>query len=106
MLESKKKKNAEVLEELFARIEERASGISNAGGESYTRHLLQEGKAKIARKVGEEAVEVVVAALAEGKENFLEESADLLYHWLVLCHAMKVSPAEVYQVLSARLVKK
>src|SRR5690606_24552324 len=51
---------------------------------SYTRSLFDKGINKIVQKVGEEATEVVVAALAESDEKFLEESADLLFHFLVL----------------------
>lgn len=52
--------------------------------ESYTARLLARGTNKVAQKVGEEGVEVVIAALAETKEEFLGECADLFYHTLVL----------------------
>lgn len=51
---------------------------------SYTTHLFQKGKRKITQKVGEEAVETVIGAMADDDENFLYEGADLLYHLLVL----------------------
>ena len=51
---------------------------------SYTNRLLDKGRSKIAQKVGEEAVEVVIAALAQDREQQLGELADLIYHTLVL----------------------
>ena len=51
---------------------------------SYTNHLLDRGRDKIAQKVGEEAIEVVVAVLCQGRQEQVDEIADLLYHLLVL----------------------
>jgi phosphoribosyl-AMP cyclohydrolase / phosphoribosyl-ATP pyrophosphohydrolase len=67
---------------------------------SYTAELIGRGPGRIAQKVGEEAVEVVVAAL-EG-EKLAEESADLLYHLLVLLEERGVKPEEVAEVLDER----
>jgi phosphoribosyl-ATP pyrophosphohydrolase/phosphoribosyl-AMP cyclohydrolase len=67
---------------------------------SYTAKLLQHGTGYVAQKVGEEAVEVIVAAL-EG-EKLAEESADLLYHLLVLLEERGVRPEEVAKVLDER----
>ncbi len=67
---------------------------------SYTAKLLGRGRGYISQKVGEEAVEVVVAAL-EG-EKLAEESADLLYHLLVLLEERGVKPEEVAKVLDER----
>jgi phosphoribosyl-AMP cyclohydrolase / phosphoribosyl-ATP pyrophosphohydrolase len=69
---------------------------------SYTKQLFDKGINKIAQKVGEEATEVVIAALNESGENFLEESADLLFHFLVLLAKKGVSIHEVEKVLSIR----
>lgn len=69
---------------------------------SYTARLHAAGVAKIAQKVGEEAVETVIEALRADKERLAEESADLLYHLLVLWDACDLPPAAVYQVLAAR----
>ncbi len=52
--------------------------------DSYTTYLFQKGKRKITQKVGEEAVETIIGAMADDDENFLYEGADLLYHLLVL----------------------
>jgi phosphoribosyl-ATP pyrophosphohydrolase/phosphoribosyl-AMP cyclohydrolase len=67
---------------------------------SYTAKLLGEGKERVAQKVGEEAVEVVVAALAE--ERLAEEAADLVYHLLVLLEERGVGTGEVARVLRDR----
>jgi phosphoribosyl-ATP pyrophosphohydrolase/phosphoribosyl-AMP cyclohydrolase len=67
---------------------------------SYTAKLIRRGPGYVAQKVGEEAVEVIVAAL-EG-EKLAEESADLLYHLLVLLEERGVRPEEVAKVLDER----
>jgi phosphoribosyl-ATP pyrophosphohydrolase len=69
---------------------------------SYTAKLLGRGKKKIARKVGEEAVEVVIAALAETREEVIAESVDLLYHLAVLWAAVGVSAADVWGEMARR----
>jgi phosphoribosyl-ATP pyrophosphohydrolase/phosphoribosyl-AMP cyclohydrolase len=69
---------------------------------SYTTSLFAEGLPKIAQKVGEEANEVVVAALAEGDRRLVEEVADLTYHVLVLLAASGLSPGEVEAELAQR----
>ena len=70
--------------------------------ESYTAKLLSRGTNKVAQKVGEEGVEVVIAALAETKEDFLGECADLFYHTLVLLKDQNVELSEVMEVLQKR----
>ena len=69
---------------------------------SYTSKLLQEGVAKCAKKVGEEGVEVAVAALGQDARARIEESADLLYHLCVLWAATGTTPEDVYAELKAR----
>ena len=91
----------EILDHLYAVIEERRGTDPS---ESWTAKLLDKGLPKICQKLGEEATETVVAALAEGHEDLLEESADLLYHLLVLWAAKGVNPNEVYDVLYRRRV--
>ena len=70
--------------------------------ESYTARLLSRGTNKVAQKVGEEGVEVVIAALAETKEDFLGECADLFYHTLVLLKDQDIALSEVMAVLQKR----
>jgi len=69
---------------------------------SYTARLLASGLNKVAQKVGEEAVETVIEALGDNRERLLEETADLLYHLLVLLAAKNVRLEEVEAVLQAR----
>lgn len=69
---------------------------------SYTSRLLAEGLPKIAQKVGEEATETVVAALAQDDQRLIEEVADLTYHTLVLLAARGLAPADVEAELEKR----
>lgn len=70
--------------------------------ESYTARLLARGTNKVAQKVGEEGVEVALAAVAETKEDLLGECADLFYHTLVLLKDKNIDLAEVMEVLQKR----
>ncbi len=89
---------SDFLGELIALIADRE--INPKAG-SYTNQLLAD-PAKAAQKVGEEAVEVVVAALAQSKPRLVEEMADLIYHSLVLLEAHKVGWNEVVAELERR----
>jgi phosphoribosyl-ATP pyrophosphohydrolase/phosphoribosyl-AMP cyclohydrolase len=80
---------------IAARAAERPAG-------SYTAELLEQGVGACARKVGEEAVEVAVAALDETDERVVEEAADLVYHLYVLLAARGLDLAAVDDVLRAR----
>ena len=69
---------------------------------SYTAELLNAGVGAVARKVGEEAVEVTVAALDESDERVLEEAADLVYHLYVLLAARGLDVAQLDEILAGR----
>ncbi|MBC7387741.1 MAG: bifunctional phosphoribosyl-AMP cyclohydrolase/phosphoribosyl-ATP diphosphatase HisIE [Opitutaceae bacterium] len=69
---------------------------------SYTASLFKRGINKVAQKVGEEAIELVIEAKDNNKELFLGEAADLLYHYLVLLEAKDYSLEEVVKVLESR----
>jgi phosphoribosyl-ATP pyrophosphohydrolase len=69
---------------------------------SYTAKLFRRGRAKIAQKLGEEAIETVIEAMGGDKAKLAEESADLLYHLLVLWADAGLRPEDVYGVLAAR----
>jgi phosphoribosyl-ATP pyrophosphohydrolase len=71
-------------------------------GSSYTAKLLHPGRAVIAKKMGEEAVETAIAAVASDSDAVVAESADLLYHLLVLWVDCGVEPEEVWKKLAAR----
>jgi phosphoribosyl-ATP pyrophosphohydrolase/phosphoribosyl-AMP cyclohydrolase len=69
---------------------------------SYTNSLLESGINKIAQKVGEEAVELIIEAKDNNRDLFLGEAADLLYHYMVLLAAKRVTIDEVTNVLHQR----
>ncbi len=69
---------------------------------SYTNHLFSKGVAKIAQKVGEEAVELVIEAMSDNKQLFLGEAADLMYHLFVLLAQKGYAFSEVIEVLKNR----
>jgi len=84
-------------------LEKRIAGRKNADpATSYSKRLMDSGLDKVAQKVGEEAVETVIAALVQGREATLNESADLLYHLLVLLQCKDLTLAEVLAVLEKR----
>ncbi|MEW6453250.1 MAG: phosphoribosyl-ATP diphosphatase [Pseudomonadota bacterium] len=90
------------LADLEKRIQERASASAE---KSYTRQLLDKGVAQCAKKFGEEAVEAVLAAVAEDRERMTGEAADVLYHLLVMLHARGITLAEVEALLETRTKK-
>ncbi len=69
---------------------------------SYVHSLFQKGVNKIAQKVGEEAVELVIEAKDNNEELFLNEAADLLFHYLILLHAKGFALSDVKQILQQR----
>ena len=87
------------LHDLEDRVRERAQAGADV---SYTRKLLDQGVPHCARKLGEEAVETVLAAVSEDRERLIGEAADLLYHLLVLLHARGTTLAEVEAALAER----
>jgi phosphoribosyl-ATP pyrophosphohydrolase len=87
------------IDDLVATIDARAA----SGGEaSYTRKLLDKGPEHCARKFGEEAVETVIAAVGNDRDHLIAESADLLFHLLVLLKSRGVRLEEVETVLGQR----
>jgi phosphoribosyl-ATP pyrophosphohydrolase len=85
--------------DLERRVDERAEASPDV---SYTRKLLDRGINHCAKKLGEEAIELVLAAAAESRERLIEETADLLYHLLVVLKARDIRFSEVETVLGAR----
>ena len=90
------------LHTLAARVKERAQARGEA---SYTRKLIDRGVAHCAKKLGEEAVEMAIAAIAEDRDRVIAEAADLLYHLLVVLEARGITLAEVEAALSERTAK-
>ena len=89
----------EFLVELERIIQERKQHPNDA---SYTSSLFAKGINKIAQKVGEEAVELIIEAKDENEELFLNEAADLMYHYLVLLAAKNHQLEDVIKVLEQR----
>ena len=87
------------LQDLEQRIEARAQAGAEA---SYTRGLIDKGVAHCAKKLGEEAVEVAIAVVAQDRDRVIAEAADLLYHLLVVLHIRGISLAEVEAALAGR----
>jgi phosphoribosyl-ATP pyrophosphohydrolase len=90
---------AVILERLYAKIEASRDGDP---AKSYTAKLFTRGRAKIAQKLGEEAVEAVIEILREDKPGLVAESADLIYHLLAAWVATGVKPDEVWAELARR----
>jgi len=91
-----------VFDRLEAIVRERQQQLPE---QSYTATLLRQGTAKIAQKVGEEAVEVVVAAMQQDPKTIKEESADLLYHLIVLLRERGLGLNDVAETLRGRMEK-
>lgn len=87
------------LNELFEIICERRD---HPRPESYTASLLAKGEDEITKKIGEEAIEIILAAKAQGDQRLVEEIADLTYHVLVLLAARGLSPADIQAELARR----
>jgi phosphoribosyl-ATP pyrophosphohydrolase len=88
-----------MLNELFAIIEDRKAHPVEG---SYTNVLLNSGEDKIIQKIGEEAIEVIVAVKGQGNERVVEELADLFYHSLVLLAERGLTLADVEAELRRR----
>lgn len=88
------------LDRLFATIVARKAAGDT--GTSYTAKLLSQGVEKCAKKFGEEAVEAALASVSGDKAHLAAESADVLYHLLVLWAAAGITPDDVYAALKAR----
>ena len=87
------------LHDLEKRVHERAKASAEV---SYTRKLIDRGVSHCAKKLGEEAVETVIAAIGEDRGRLIAESADLLYHLVVVLQARGIALAEVEAALAER----
>jgi len=87
------------LDELYQVICERRD---NPSAQSYTARLMAEGEDEIVKKVGEEAVEVILATKGQGDERLVEEVADLTYHVLVLLAYRGLTPEAIRAELAKR----
>lgn len=87
------------LQDLETRVALRATADPK---DSWTAKLVNRGMEQATKKMGEEAVETVIAALSQGKKSTREETADLLYHLLVVLHIKGVSVEDVMEELEKR----
>jgi len=94
--------SAFTIHDLEARVHQRAAASPE---QSYTRKLLDRGVAHCAKKLGEEAIETALAAVSEDRAHLIAETADLVYHLLVLLEARGVKLAEVEAALEARTLQ-
>ncbi len=92
-------KGSGILEELFSVIQDRKQNFTK---ESYTAKLFQEGIERISQKVIEEASETGIAGIKGDKTHITQETADLIYHTLVLLAATGIAPEDVWEELRKR----
>ncbi len=93
------KANADVLDRLFTVIVNRRQGDPDT---SYVARQLQSGTSRIAQKVGEEAVETALAAVSGDEKELASESADLLFHLMILWADGGLAPSDIYAELLRR----
>ncbi|MDA9623562.1 phosphoribosyl-ATP diphosphatase [Rhodobiaceae bacterium] len=91
--------NTKILDDLWEVIQERSSSENK---DSYSKTMLEKDENTLARKMGEEAIETIVAALGQSKSDVINESADLLFHWLLLLKKLDIRPSDVYEELEKR----
>ena len=87
------------IDDLFAVIEARSGSDPEF---SWTASLLSQGSDKCAEKFGEEAIEAIIAATKKNKSGLIHETADLLYHLVVMLHANEVKLTEITEELNRR----
>jgi len=87
------------INQLFATIQSRKAEMPEG---SYTAFLFEKGENEVLKKIGEEAIEIIIAAKGEGDDRVLYESADLIYHLLVLLAARDLSWEQVEVELAKR----
>ncbi len=88
-----------MIEKLMARVMARAAANPDV---SWTAKLLASGEEKVIKKFGEEAVELIMASQQKNKQQMIAESADVLYHMVVLWYKLGIAPAEVAEELLRR----
>ena len=91
---------SEILYELFEIIREKRNSSSK---DSYSAYLFEQGKEKIVNKFGEEAFELATAALAQSKDEIINETADVIFHLLILLENSNVSLENIWDKLRERM---
>lgn len=92
-----------VIQQLFAIIEERKANPKDG---SYTNALFRAGEDEILKKIGEESVEIILAAKGQGEMRLVEEMADLTYHLMVLLSLRGLTPEDLEEELARRFPTK
>ena len=95
-------KNENKLYEVFTYLEKIISDRKNSKEKSYTAELLSQGTDRISQKVGEEAIEVVIASNNKKKKQVIYESADLIFHLLVLWKKLGIKNNDIAKELLRR----
>lgn len=90
----------DILDQLYETLQDRKSADPK---ESYVAHLYKKGPEKMAKKVGEEAVEVAIEIMRGKKKKLREESADVLFHLMVAWAHYDITPEEVLKILEGRV---
>ena len=98
----KRKNKGDIVDTLFAIIEERKKTKKKG---SYTSFLFDKGMNKIAQKVSEETAETVIEAVRGKKKLAVQESCDLLYHLIVMWSKLGIDPSEIWNELDKRMKK-
>lgn len=88
-----------ILDRIYAVIESRKGAEPDS---SYVAKMFGRGKRKIAQKVGEESAELIIAAVSEKKKDVVAESADVLFHMMVLWAKLGIDPERVWKELEKR----
>lgn len=91
---------SDTLEKLYDTVQSRRGGDPE---KSYVARMFSKGMKKITQKVGEEATETIIAALVQGKKHTVQESADLLFHLVVLWAEKGIRPGRVMKELENRM---
>ena len=96
------KKNNTTLAEVISYLENIIEARSIASEDTYTSSLLKKSIARVSQKVGEEAIEVVIAAKLKDKKQTISESADLFFHLMLLWNKLEIKEEDVAKELSRR----
>ena len=96
------KKNNTILAEVISYLEKTIEARSTSSKITYTSSLLKKSMARVSQKVGEEAVEVVIAANLKDKKQTISESADLLFHLMLLWNKLEIKEEDIAKELLRR----
>ena len=96
------KKNNTILAEVISYLEKTIEARSTSSETTYTSSLLKKSMARVSQKVGEEAVEVVIAANLKDKKQTISESADLLFHLMLLGNKLEIKEEDIAKELLRR----